>query len=97
MVVNAAGWEQGTKAMTNSTKLVMALALILAAIMVAVGDVNDTSRADAAALPSVGPTFTPSNETPVRATKGDRLDSRPKIREIAGVTLVLRDFSRTVR
>jgi hypothetical protein len=39
----------------------------------------------------------PGSETPVRATKGDRLHVRPEIRVIAGVTVVLRDFDRTIR
>jgi len=80
--------------MTNTTKFAVALALIFAAIMaVAVGGNKYNSPADAVASPSA----MPGSETPVRATKGDRLDVRHEIRKIAGVTVVLRDFERTVR
>ena len=79
--------------MTNSTKFAVALALILAAIMaVAVGN-KYKSPADAAASPF---SAKPGNETPVRARKGDRLHVRPEIRRIAGVTIVMRDFGRTI-
>ena len=81
--------------MTNTTKFAVALALIFAAIMaVAVGGNKYNSPADAVALPS---SAMPRSETPVRATKGDRLDVSHEIRMIAGVTVVLRDFERTVR
>ena len=79
--------------MTNSTKFAVALVLILAAIVaVAVGNKNN-SPADAAALPF---SAKPGNETPVRATKGDRLHVGSEIRRIAGVTVVMRDFGRTI-
>ncbi len=84
--------------MRNSTKFAVALSLVLAAIMVVAGSINYNSPADAAALPFGAK---PGNETPVRATKGDRLDVhpeiRPQIRKIAGVTVVLRDIGRFVR
>ncbi len=80
--------------MRNSTKFAVALSLVLAAFMVVAGSINYNSPADAAAMPFGAK---PGSETPVRATKGDRLDVRPEIRQIAGVTVVLRDFSRIVR
>ena len=80
--------------MKNSTKFAVTLALILASVMVVAGGTDYSSPADAAALPFAG---MPGIEKPVRATKGDRLDIRPKIREIAGVTMVLRDFDQIVR
>ena len=80
--------------MRNSTKLAVALALILATMMIVAAGTNYNSPADAAALPF---TDKRGNETPVRATKDDRLDSGHKIREIAGVTMVLRDFGQIVR
>jgi hypothetical protein len=80
--------------MTNSTKFAVTLALILAAVLAVASGTNYNSPADAAALPF---TAKPGNEAPVRATKGDRLDVRPKIRTIAGVTVVLRDFDHIVR
>lgn len=80
--------------MKNSTKFALALALILASLMVTAAGFNYNSPADAAALPFG---VTPGSEAPVRATKGDRLDAGAKIRRIAGVTLVLRDFGRVVR
>ena len=80
--------------MTNSTKFAVALALILTAITaVAVGN-KYHSPADATASPFPAK---PGNETPVRATKGDRLHVRPEIRKIAGVTVVLRDFDSIIR
>ena len=94
MYISIAGWKQGTNAMRNSTKCAVALALVLAAIMVVAGGINYNSPADAAALPLAAK---PGNETPVRATKGDRLDVHPEIRKIAGVSVVLRDFGQTVR
>ncbi len=39
----------------------------------------------------------PGNETPVRATKDDRLHVRPETRKITGVTVVMRDLGRTIR
>ena len=80
--------------MRNSTKLAASLAVILTAIMLTAGGIDDSSPADTAALPFA---TTPGNETPVRATKGDRLDVHPDIRKIAGVTFVLRDFGAVVR
>jgi hypothetical protein len=81
--------------MTNSTNFAVALALILAAIMtVAAGGNKYNFPAAAGALPF---SPKPGNETPFLATKGDRLHVRPEIRKIAGVTVVLRDFDRTIR
>ncbi len=80
--------------MTNSTKFAATLALILAAILAVVVGNKYNSPVDAAALPF---SAKPGNETPVRATKGDRLHVRSEIRKIAGVTVVLRDFDRTIR
>ena len=78
----------------NSANFAVALALVFAAItVVAVGNKNSFS-ADTAALPF---SAKPGNETPVRATKGDRLDIRPEARKIAGVTVVLHDLGRTIR
>ena len=91
---SAAGWKQETNAMKNSTKSAVALALVLAAIMVVASGINYNSPADAAALPFAG---SPGSATPVRENKADRLDAGAKIRRIAGVTLVLRDFGRVVR
>ena len=84
-----------THRMTNSTNFAVALALILATIMtVAAGGNKYHSPADAGALPFPAK---PGNETPFLATKGDRLHVRPDIREIAGATVVLRDFDQIVR
>lgn len=80
--------------MTKSTTYAIALALILDAVMIAAASVNYNSSANAGALPFAA---TPGIATPVRATKGDRLDGRPEFRRIAGVSVVLRDFSQTVR
>ena len=80
--------------MKNSTKFALALALILASLMVAAAGFNYNSPADAAALPFAG---TPGGEKSVRATKGDRLNTDSKIRRIAGVTVVLREFGRVIR
>jgi len=80
--------------MTKSTTYAVALALIASTIMVVAASIDYNSNANAAALPFAG---TPGSETPVRATKSDRLDARPEIRRIAGVTVVLRDFGRVVR
>lgn len=80
--------------MRKSTTYTLALALIIDAIMIAAASINTNSPADAAALPFA---FSPGSETPVRASKGDRLDGRPEIRMIAGVSVVLRDFDRVVR
>ena len=85
-------WKART--ITNSTKFAVALALILAAITAVASGNKSNSPADAAALPF---SAKPGNETPVRATKGDRLDIRPEARKIAGVTVVLRDLGRTIR
>ncbi len=81
--------------MTNSTKIAVALVLFLGAIMaVAAGGSKYNSSADTTALPF---SAKPGNETPVRATKGDRLHVGSEIRRIAGVTVVMRDFGRTIR
>lgn len=80
--------------MTKSTTYALALALILDAVMIMAASINYNSPADAAALPFA---VTPGIETPVRATKSDRLNGRPEIRRIAGVSVVLRDFAQTVR
>ncbi len=80
--------------MRNSTKIAVALALVADTIMIAAAGMNYNSPADPTVLPFAG---TPAKQTPVRATKGDRLDARPEIRRIAGVTVVLRDFSRVIR
>ena len=80
--------------MRNSTKLAVALAVILATMMIVAAGTNYNSPADAAALPFADKR---GNETSVRATKDDRLDVRPEIRKIAGVTMVLRDFGQIVR
>ena len=68
--------------MTNSVQFVAALALILAAIMVVAVGIKYNSPADTAALPF---SAKPGNETPVRATKGDRIQVRPEIPNFAGV------------
>jgi len=69
--------------MTNSTSFAMALALLVAAIMaMAAHGIKYNFPANNAALPisaKIG------NETPVRATKGDRLQFRPEIDKFAGV------------
>ena len=81
--------------MTNSTKFAVALVVILAAITaVAAGGYKYYTSADSAALPFSAKA---AEETPVRATKGDRLQVRHEIRGITGVTVVLRDFGRTIR
>lgn len=80
--------------MWNSPKLVVALAFIVTAIIIAAAGIDYNSPADTAALPFAG---SHGGQTPVRATKGDRLDVSPKIRTIDGVTLVLRDFGPIVR
>ena len=69
--------------MTNSTRFSVVLALLVAAIMaMAAHGIKYNFSADIAALPSPAKF---GNETPVRATKGDRLDARPKIDKFAGV------------
>ncbi len=80
--------------MTNSTKFAVALVLILAAIVAVASGDKYNSPTDAAALPF---SAKPGNETPVRATKGDRLHIRSDIRRIAGVTVVMRDFGPIIR
>ncbi len=80
--------------MTKTMKIAVALALVLFAVTIVTAGINANSPADTAALPS---STKPGNETPVRATKGDRLHVRLEIRKIAGVTVVLRDFDRTIR
>ncbi len=77
--------------MTKSTTIAVALALILAALMIVAVGISYKSPANGAALPFA---VTPGIETPVHATKSDRLNVRPEIRKIAGVTVVLRDFDR---
>jgi hypothetical protein len=80
--------------MTNSTKFAVALALVLAAIVAVASGDKYSSATSSAALPL---SSRPGDETPVRATKGDRLQVRSGIRKIAGVTVVLRDFNQVVR
>jgi hypothetical protein len=92
--VNALTKQKGADTMTKTMTFAVALALVLVAVMIAAAGINFKSSADAAALPLA---VTPGIETPVRATKGDRLDARTEFRVIAGVTVVLRDFSRVVR
>ena len=79
--------------MTNAAKYAAALALILAATVAVAGGIKSGSPADAAVPFSAKP----GSETLVRATKGDRFHVRPEIRVIAGVTVVLRNFDRTIR
>jgi len=88
------GQTKGTDTMTPSTTFLVALALILATILAVAGINKYNSLANAAALPFSAKL---GSETPVRATKGDRLHVSPEIRKIAGVTVVLRDFDRTIR
>jgi hypothetical protein len=73
---------------------VASLVLIAAAVIVAAAGIDSGSPANFVALPFAA---TPRNETPVRSTKGDRLDVYPEIRKIAGVTIVLRDLDPIVR
>ena len=80
--------------MTKTMKFAAALALVMFAVTLATAGINNNSPADTAALPFA---VTPGNETPVRATKADRLDASSDIRVIAGVTVVLRDFDRVIR
>lgn len=80
--------------MRNSTKIAVALALIADTIMIAAAGINYNAPADPTVLPFAG---THSKQTAVRTTKSDRLDARPDVRRIAGVSVVLRDFSRVVR
>ena len=69
--------------MTNSTLFAVAVTLLVATIMaMATYGIKYNFSADIAALPSPAKF---GNETPVRATKGDRLDARPKIDKFAGV------------
>jgi hypothetical protein len=79
--------------MTLSMTFAVALALILATIFAVAGLNKYSSLADAAGLPFSAKL---GNETPVRATKGDRLHVRPETRKIAGVTVVLRDFDQII-
>ena len=80
--------------MTKTMKFAVALALVMFAVTIATAGIYGNSSADTAALPFA---VTPGSETPVRATKGDRLHVSPEIRKIAGVTVVLRDFDQVVR
>ncbi len=80
--------------MTKTMKFAVALALVMFAVTIATAGIYGNSPADTGALPFA---VTPGSETPVHATKGDRLDVRPEVRVIAGVTVVLRDFDRTIR
>ena len=80
--------------MTNRAKYAVTLALILVAIVAVAGGFNLNSPADAVASDI---SAKPGGETPVRATKGDRLRVRSEIRRIEGVTLVMRDFGQTIR
>lgn len=85
---------KGTDKMTRTTTYAIALALIADVIMIAAAGMAGPRRADAETVPL----FYPSGvETPVRAGKGDRLDARRQIRQIAGVTVVLRDLGATFR
>ena len=68
--------------MTNSTNFAVALAVIFAATMVVAVGIKYNSPADTTALRF---SAKPGNETPVRATKGDRLHLSHEIRGIAGV------------
>jgi len=68
--------------MTNSTNFAVALAVIFAATMVVAVGIKYNSPADTTALRF---SAKPGNETPVRATKGDRLQVRPEIEKFAGV------------
>ena len=85
--------NKGTDTMTRSTTYALALALIADTIMIAAAAINYNSPA-APALPFAA---APGIESPVRATKSDRLNGRPEFRRIAGVTVVLRDFGQVVR
>ncbi len=80
--------------MRKSTTYAIALALILDTIMIAAASIDYTSSAAPATTPQFG---THGRQTPLRAGKSDRLDGRPEIRRIAGVTVVLRDIDPVVR
>ncbi len=80
--------------MTKTMKFAVALALVMFAVTIATAGIYGNSPADAAAMPF---SAKPGSETAVHSTKGDRLDVRPEVRVIAGVTVVLRDFDRTIR
>ena len=77
--------------MTNATIFTVAPAVNFAAIMIVAAGI---SFANATASSFSG---NPGNETPFRATKGDRLNVRPEIRMIPGVIVVLRDSDGTIR
>jgi hypothetical protein len=69
--------------MTNSTLFAVAVTLLVATIMaMAAYGIKYNFPADIAALSSPAKF---GNETPVRATKGDRLQVRPEIPNFAGV------------
>jgi len=78
----------------TKTTIAVGLALAMSAIIIAAAGVNDRTYSGAAALPFSAMLGT---ESSVRATKDDRLNVRPNIRKIAGVTLVLRDIGQIVR
>ena len=79
--------------MTKTTTSLVMLALVISAVVIATAGVNGRTHSGAATIPL---SFMSGNESPVRATKQDRLDVRPDIRKIAGVTLVLRDLGQIV-
>jgi len=79
--------------MTKTTTSLVMLALAISAIVIATAGLKGRTHSGAATFPL---SFTSGNESPVRATKQDRLDVRPDIRKIAGVTLVLRDLGQIV-
>ena len=80
--------------MTKTTTSILALALVISAVVIATAGVNGRTHSGAATIPL---SFMSGNESPVRATNDDRLDIRPGVRKIAGVTLVLRDIGQIVR
>lgn len=80
--------------MRIATKFAVALALILAAVMVTAAGLTSGSPADAH---TTSLTDKRGSESVLRTAKGDRLDSRPQVRTIAGVTMVLRNFDQTIR
>ena len=80
--------------MTKTMTFAVVLGLGLIAVALATAGINYNSPTDAAALPIA---VTPGSETPVRATKGDRLSVDTEIRNIAGVTLVMRDSEQVAR
>ena len=71
--------NKGTDTMTKTMTFAVALTLVLVAVMIAAAGINDNSPADAAGLPFA---VTPGIETPVRATKSDRLNVRQQREKI---------------